>query len=153
MLTRQELLKRVVYDPVTGSFSCAKTGKLKGSVEPRGYVQIGIGYKVYYAHRLAWLYVHGCFPEGDIDHIDGNRSNNTISNLRDVSRSVNLQNKRRAEKTNLLGLMGVSKNTKGYRARIKVNGVERHIGTFNTPEEAHEAYLREKRLIHAGCTI
>jgi len=87
-------------------------------------------------------------PDGDIDHIDGDRSNNKLSNLRIVTRAENMQNQRKAKGNSRIGLLGVSANKGRWMARIKRNGVMRHIGTFDTPQQAHAAYIAEKRVFH-----
>jgi len=116
--------------------------------------------KIYLAHRLAWLYVHGVMPKKNIDHINGVKTDNRIENLRDVAQSVNLQNLQRARKNRKSSrLLGVSHSNRGtclarpYRARIVVDGRELSLGTFATEQEAHQAYLAAKRIHHEGCVI
>lgn len=105
-------------------------------------------------HRLAWLYVHGEFPKAFIDHMDGDRLNNAISNLRDVSKTVNGQNMRKATKRSMTGYLGVSVAPRGkFVASISVQGKYRYLGFFDTAELAHESYLAAKRELHEGCTI
>jgi hypothetical protein len=121
-----------------------------------GYVSIGVDAKRYLAHRLAWLFVYGKWPDKHIDHIDGNTSNNRLNNLRDVSVVVNAQNRTRCNKQRRSGsgLLGAHRHFDGsWRARIRVNGKTVHIGLYKTPQEAHEAYLAYKRIHHAGCTL
>ena len=127
-----------------------------GCLEPNGYIRICICGKTRFgAHRL--IYAMFFYDPGnlDIDHIDGNRSNNMIENLRAVNRYVNNQNLRTAlsnNKSNLLGV-GFSKQTGKFRSRIIINKKEKYLGLFNTPEEAHSAYINAKRKHHEGCTI
>src|SRR4051812_40825019 len=104
MVTQERLKQVLVYSPESGLFT--RRGRVAGTTY-RGRINIFIDYRGYLAHRLAWLYVHGRWPIGDIDHIDGNASNNAISNLREVSRSVNMQNQRRARSDSRTGLLGV----------------------------------------------
>jgi len=113
-------------------------GTIAGT-ETRGRVQIKICGRLHRAHRLAWLYVYGKWPDKCIDHIDGNATNNRINNLRDVDHSVNNSNRHRCQRNNKLGVLGVSEasNKCGYRARIG----HKHIGTFKTIEMAKEAYM------------
>ena len=162
-LLDQEVLKSILsYDANSGEFTWLKnTRRLKagdkaGTTNGSGYRQICIAGKIYNAHRLSWLYVHGKIPEFDIDHIDGNRLNNSLANLRHVSRSVNLQNQRsiRAGKISDAGL-GASfiKRTGKWHSRIKVNGRQISLGCFTTSEEAHLKYLDAKRKLHEGCSI
>ena len=108
------------------------------------------------AHRLVWLYVYGTWPTNHIDHINGNCLDNRLANLRDVTRSVNLQNMRHAmsskKHTDLIGAMWHA-STRKWRALIKVNGKQVSLGYFSTDLEAHQAYLIGKRRLHEGCTI
>lgn len=102
------------------------------------------------------MYVTGEWPEINVDHRDGDPSNNRFSNLRDVAQQVNVQNVRKGTKRNLSsGLLGVSFHARDrlWRARIYKDGKDIVLGYFKTPEAAHAAYLSAKRDIHAGCTI
>ena len=148
------------YDQITGSFTWlaltsrrVKVGDVAGWKTSIGYIRINVLGRAYQAHCIAWLHFYGAWPTADIDHIDGNPSNNAIANLRDVSHSVNLQNQQRAQRCNNSGFLGVSRRGSCWRAQITADGKKRHIGTFNTPELAHAAYLEAKRKLHAGCTI
>lgn len=160
-MTQSELKALLHYDPETGVFAWLprpriRGGKVAGNVSPDGYWRIGLGgrpSKLFLAHRLAWLYMTGEWPRLDIDHINGDKTDNRWSNLRDVTRSVNLQNQRRARSDSTSGLLGAHKNGRGWSARIYVDGVKRHLGTFATAAEAHAHYLEAKRRVHEGCTI
>ena len=99
------------------------------------------------------MYMTGEWPNGEVDHIDTNSMNDAWANLRDVSRQVNQQNQRKPLKTNKLGFLGVSKYGNGYLARIHANGVTKCLGTYSTPEKAHEVYLSAKRDLHTGSTL
>lgn len=158
----QLYLKSVIrYVPETGEFfwvrpkgGCAN-GRQAGTMREDGRRNImidGVGYR---AHRLAWIYQYGVLPSGDIDHIDGDPSNNRISNLRDVTRSVNMQNQRRARADNKTGFLGAYKcsRTGRYIAEIAIEGKPKRLGVFDSPELAHKAYVEAKRRIHIGCTI
>lgn len=93
-------------------------------------------------------------PKEQIDHINGNRMDNRIANLRCVSASVNQQNQRRPHRTNSTGYLGVVPVRRGqFRAQIWVSGAAKNLGTFDTPQEAHAVYLHAKRLRHEGCTL
>ena len=155
-----EAIKRVLrYDPESGEFWWTDeapkkvAGKLANAKDKLGYVCLKINGKMYKAHRLAWSFVHGKFPNGDIDHINGNPSDNRISNLRLVSHSVNLQNQRKARADSATGVLGVRKNGSGYRAEIRVCGKRINLGTYPTTELAHIAYVDAKRKHHEGCTL
>lgn len=155
-LTAQRLREVVSYDAATGCFVRVGTGKPAGTVKSNGYLHFSVDGKKYGAHRLAWLFVHGAFPEGDIDHIDGDRKNNAIGNLRDVCRAVNLQNLRVAKSHNKsTGLLGAyfHKPSGRYTSRIQSMGKDKHLGMFDTAEAAHAAYLAAKRSMHEGNTL
>ena len=152
----QDVLKSLLnYDPETGEFTWlinkgrAKAGSIARYSDSYGYLRIKINKKDYFAHRLAWLYVYGEFPENDIDHIDGDRSNNSISNLRKATRSENLQNLALSISNNS-GFIGVhfKKSAKKYVARIRVEGRHKHLGYYDTAELASEAYKEAKRKFH-----
>jgi hypothetical protein len=160
-LTKEKLQELLDYDPENGifkwnvDFKKNKKGCIAGGLNPYGYIHIIIGRKTYMAHRLAWLYVHGKHPSADIDHINCVKTDNRIVNLREASRYENLQNQKRAHSNNKSGLLGVyfDKSQGKFRSRIRVNGVAKHVGLFDTKEEAHEAYIEAKRRFHPFSTI
>ena len=147
------------YDPETGEFRSLvnrgpiKVGQKLGGIALHGYLHVQIDGRIYLGHRLAWLYVHGHWPEFSIDHIDGNRLNNTISNLRLAERSINQQNQRRPRSDNTSGYLGVSRAWGRWGARIKHGNKHKHLGLFDTPELAYQAYLSAKRQFHEGNTL
>lgn len=147
------------YDPGTGAFEWridnggSAAGEPAGRVRADGYVAIWIDGKPYRGHRLAWLYMHGEWPAKQIDHINGMRSDNRFSNLRDVSQQTNIQNKRIANRNNKANLLGVSFHAGRWEAFISHNRKSVYLGRFSTPEQAHDAYVRAKRQVHAGCTL
>lgn len=161
-ITQSQLHEMLNYDPQTGVFTWRthpskkvriRVGDVASSVSTAGYAVIKIFGKPYLAHRLAFLYMRGEWPKNQIDHIDGNRLNNRIENLRDVTAFVNMQNQRRALANNSCGVLGVTRVGNRFQARIKTNRIKVHLGTFATPEEAHYAYLTAKRIRHEGCVI
>lgn len=159
-ITVDELRRLFTYDAKAGTFirrirmgSAYPAGQIAGSRGPRQYTSLGVNGKSYLAHRLAWLYMTGEWPSGHIDHIDGNTENNRFANLRDVSRELNLQNQKSCHKGNKSGYLGVFPNGRGWSAQITVAGDQRHLGTYPTPQRAHEVYLAAKRADHATCTI
>lgn len=98
--------------------------------------------------------VTGTWPEFEIDHKDGVRTNNRWSNLRDVSRGTNQQNQRRVRSDSTTEIQGVGMTPSGrFRARITLNGKQFLLGCFGTKEEAHEMYVEAKRLLHLGNTL
>ena len=144
---------KLSYNPKTGEFvwqqspaRAVKAGSVAGFTHPSGHRYISICGRSYSAHRVAWLYVYGAWPHLQIDHIDGNPANNSISNLREVTRTQNLQYARKARRDNRSGLLGVSyrNDNKKWQARIQRNGVSVSLGVFDTPEEAHLVYLMYK---------
>lgn len=160
MISAERLRELIEYGPETGIFvwrvrrSGVTAGAVAGSPHSHGYQQIRVDGTIYLSHRLAWLHFYGVWPTGQIDHRDGDRANNRIANLRDVTRSVNGQNQRRAMSTNKsCGLLGVNSHQGRWRARIRIDGKYRCLGLHDTPELAHDAYITAKRIYHEGCTI
>ena len=143
------------YDPLTGVLRWRRRlGKTAGNLDPRGYVSICIDRCREKAHRLAWVYMTGAYPDGDIDHIDGDPSNNRWNNLRDVPHATNSQNQRKGHKGSVSGLLGVYRHSNGkWRAQICYGATRLSLGVFEKPEDAHQAYLAAKRDLHEGCTI
>ncbi len=162
-LTAEELRKLLSYDAETGVFTrrvdCGgiggRAGSVAGTMNDQGYVLVSVKSHQYRAHRLAWLYVTGQWPTGEIDHKNADRSDNRWENLRDVSTTVNAQNKRRAQRNSKTGLLGAcwAMRDKTFIARIKVDGRYRSLGSFESAEQAHAAYVEAKRRLHVGCTI
>jgi hypothetical protein len=148
------------YCPETGTLTrkistSPKTlaGTVAGYIN-EGYVNVVVDKRTMRAHRVAWALYYGKYPDDYVDHIDGNRANNRIANLRDVSKAENCQNQRTAQYGNPTGLLGVHPRP-GYKfqAVISVGGKNKYLGTYATAGEAHEAYLQAKRQLHSSCTI
>lgn len=162
-LTVSRLHELLEYDPETGKFKHRRMrpgvkhpNRMAGCFSRAlGYVLIRLDRRLYYAHRLAWLYTHGSWPSDEIDHINGVKTDNRIANLRQADRCLNAQNIRVAPRSNALGFLGVRFNsiTDMYISSIELNGRDIQLGSFASPEEAHAAYLTAKRLLHRGCTI
>lgn len=163
-LTAEEARSRLNYDSETGILTWKKLrnkrriGEEAKSLDVAGYVQVNISGTLVKGHRLAWLLHYGDWPDGDIDHINGVRNDNRISNLRCVSPKVNCQNQRVGSRPSVTGLIGVHLQDRGrpnkrYRAKIYVDGRQIHLGGYATPEEAHAAYVLAKRKHHEGCTL
>jgi len=130
-----------------------KAGTPLGHSSKNGYKLAGVDYVLYKLHRLIWLWHYGEFPENHLDHIDGNPANNRIENLRNATDSQNMQNQRKARINNKLGIQGVYKVNNRFRAVLTTKGKSKHIGYFPTAEEAHQAYIMEKRNSHSFSTI
>lgn len=153
-LTQNDLKKFLSYDSLSGDFTWmvsrgkVKDGNIAGYLCPNGYIQIGIYYKEYYAHRLAWLYTTGKFPKKHIDHINRNKADNRFSNLRECDVQQNLIN-RAIQKNNTSGYKGVSwfhKRSK-WVCSIKYNRKTIYIGTFDCKREAARAYNKKAKEI------
>jgi hypothetical protein len=147
MIEHSELLKLVHFDSTTGAFTwkvktCSKVipGKEAGGLNSHGYRQIKINRTFFYGHRLAWFYVYGQWPEQEIDHINGNPSDNRIVNLRLATRTQNNQNKL-ARVDNSLGIRGVykRKDTGKFKAEIRVNKRLISLGCFDSINDAELA--------------
>lgn len=140
-------LKRTLhYEPETGIFKWLvspatniKVGTQAGTLVGDGYVVIRVFGKAYKAHRLAWLYMTGEWPEHTVDHRDLCRSNNRWENLRSATYS---QNRANTPSENQTGFRGVQKNKSGYWAKIKIKGKTILLGKHDTAEDAHRAYMK-----------
>ena len=154
--------KMIRYDPESGKFywlvqrgRAIKPGdQVKGSVS-HGYLIISIDRKMYLAHRLAWFLTYKQFPKNQIDHINYDKLDNRLCNLREASSSENQWHKK-IQKNNSSGFKGVSlhKKTGVYRARIKKFHKELSFGYYATPKEAHDAVQEARQMLHnefAGC--
>lgn len=160
-LTAERARELLDYDPETGVFTrrlqrmkFAK-GSVAGYSTSLGYIDIGVDRRKYKAHRIAWLITHGSWPVSELDHINGDKTDNRLVNLRESTRSLNIQNTRVARRNNGTGVLGVhwNKKLKKFSAKISVAGKARYLGSFQTAEAAHQAYLVAKRQLHPGNTI
>lgn len=158
-LTCARLRELLHYDPDTGRFTwrvrkanCVQIGDVAGS-SLRNRMVVMIDWRPYGLHRLAFLYMTGAWPKGQVDHIDGDWTNNRWANLRDVSASINQQNKRRAHRNNKTGFLGVCYHKGRFQATIQVAGRSLHLGRFDSAEQAHAAYVEAKRKLHPGGTL
>lgn len=152
----QERLKQVLhYNHDTGLFTRLGNGPDNvGSIDGWGYLKIQVDYKIYCAHRLAFLYMTGKWPKNQVDHINTIKLNNWWSNLREANNQQNQENIRKARKQNKCGFLGVSSlSGNRFQATISIKGKKRHLGVFKTPEEAHQCYLIAKRQIHEFNTL
>lgn len=148
-LTADQARQHFMVDEETGQLIRTKTvasnaviGSVAGSLDKLGYLRVHVLGKKYSVHRIVWLVVRGEFPNGDIDHINGVKTDNRICNLREVSKMENQRNKALG-KNNRSGFIGVSfsKRDNMWNAQIVIRKKAIHIGTFKTPDEANTARL------------
>jgi hypothetical protein len=129
----------------------SKRGLMKHKIDKDGYHQIGLWngkQQWFYIHRLVYQHYGKDWDETlTVDHIDGNKSNNRIENLRMATRTEQNYNQL-VRKTNKLGVKGVSKHGNKYRAKIRIDGKKVHLGYFDTAEEATNAFQTKARELH-----
>lgn len=151
-LTSQWLRDNLVYEPSTGVFMWKVRGpgrimgKILGTEVWPGYLTMKVDGTIYYAHRIAWLYVHGKWPEHHLDHIDGDKSNNAIENLREATSAQNAAS--RPTKRRVASSRGVMPHGAGFVARIHHGGKRHYLGYFPTAKAAQEAYELAAKRIH-----
>lgn len=150
------------YNPNTGEFHWkikptknSRVGQKAGGIKGQGYGYIQYLKKMYSMSHLAWLHFYGKYPAMYIDHINGDRFDNRIANLREATPAENVQNIRKAPSNSSHGFLGASfdKEKNKWRARIRVNGKKISLGRYNTPEEASSAYIDAKRKHHPFNTL
>lgn len=175
VLTAEYVRAILLFNPETGQFSWRKrsadmfrdgqfskeracgiwntrfAGKLTGHAHPDGGVRLHIDGKTYWAHRIAWLYAYGRNPTAEIDHKDGDSSNNKISNLREASRAENARNVSLCS-ANTSGFKGVSwhKRRAKWTAQIGFNKKQIHLGVFDRAEDAAAAYKNAASKLHGA---
>lgn len=150
MLTYDRARELFEYDPETGNLlrkvrygrPCTPPKPMR-TLDKRGYFQVNIKGEVLKVHRVVWLLAYGSFPNGYLDHINGDKTDNRLSNLRVVSHRENIRNSK-ARSNSTTGLKGVRRtaNPNRWRAGVKVADRHIHLGYFDTPEEAHLAYCK-----------
>jgi hypothetical protein len=159
-LTPARIRELLDFDAASGAFTWrttrgrARAGEVAGALRPDGYRSICIDGAHYLAHRLVVFMVTGVWPV-NADHKNGDRGNNSVSNLRAVSVRVNRQNQRAAKRNSMSGLIGAYFDARAGRwySNIRANGRRIPLGRFDSAAEAHQAYVSAKRLLHEGCTI
>jgi Demerecviridae HNH endonuclease len=152
----KEICELLEYNPETGEFRWsralsgrngkARRGAIAGSLHSGGYIEIGIAGQRYFAHRLAWYFVHGVWPRDEIDHINTDKTDNRIANLREATSQQNHWNcgpRRR----NASGIKGVywDKRRQCWQAGIRVSGKNIHLGSFKTKEAAAHARVEAEK--------
>ena len=153
MLLKQECLKKLFYDAANGIFIWKfngtrgiKAGDVAGSKMSDGYIMLSVSGKKVLAHRVAWFFSYGEFPYGHIDHINRNKSDNRILNLRLASPEQNAQNRTKNSK-NTSGYKGVTwhKRDKKWQAAITVKGKVLHLGYYLKVEDAYASYVKASK--------
>ncbi len=144
-LSSQNVRERFRYDRTDGIFT-TRTGTVAGFIHKKdGYRRLKIKGVSYLAHRLAWLYETGKWPVHEIDHINGDRADNRIINLREANDAENARNAKKRKRAKHQ-LKGIAQQRNGrWMARIRVNTALIYLGTFDTPDEAHSAYRTAAR--------
>lgn len=144
-ITQERLKELFYYNPGDGHFRHriarrgVQVGTIAGTINTGGYIQIKVDRRKYMAHRLAFLYMTGDFPNNQIDHCDLNKTNNRWANIREATATQNQANMRAR---GAIPLKGVCEYKGKYLARIQVGGKKKHIGSFSTAEDAHTAYMK-----------
>jgi hypothetical protein len=158
-----EYLRRLfAYDPVTGELTRrTRAGKMAAGssayrLDHGRYVVKVAEFGVFASTRVIWLVHFGAAPTRDVDHINGDPTDNRLCNLRDVPTHINTQNRRTASKNSRTGVLGVSPSSRypgWFRADIHTGGRQKALGHFSTMEEAQQVYVQAKREMHPGCTL
>jgi len=151
----EHLRQSFTYFHNTGVLIRNSNGNHINGKDAYGYIQLGYRKKVYKAHRIIWAIVHNEFPIGYIDHKNGNRADNRICNLREVTYQQNCHNQYKIRKQNKSGFIGVcwNKRSSKWQAGIHVNGSYLYLGVFLTKEDAHNKYLEAKKIHHPTSLI
>lgn len=158
-LTTERLKELLHYDPDTGIFTWRVDrgamrckGARTGTPDATGYLMIRVDYVIYKAHRLAWLYMTGKWPESIVDHINGNKADNCWNNLRSATHVLNAANSRRRSTTKRFRGVRFNKDcpNRPYSVCIGHDNQRIYLGSFATAEEAYAAYCKEARLLRGN---
>jgi hypothetical protein len=149
-ITQEHLREMLSYHAASGQFvwksplsNRVKVGAIAGATTKNGYIVIGLHGKLVYAHRVAWFYMTGGWPKHQIDHVNGDRQDNRWDNLRLATPQQNSANSKRPV-TNGSGYKGAYKTRNGrFQAKVEANGASIYLGTFDSAEDAHAAYMEE----------
>lgn len=160
MLTFEEVSRLLAYEPETGILrwvkspnSRIKVSSKAGSKSGFGYVKLKINRKEYFAHRIAWLLHYGHWPSGQIDHIDNDRANNAIANLRVCTASQNQRNQK-IRRSNSSGIKGVywDANLGKWKVQVRGDGRIQYGGHYTSISDA-ECAARDLRIrLHGDYT-
>lgn len=150
-MTQQELKNIISYNELNGNFYWKRGMRyntLAGNIRPDGYIIIQINNKRYYAHRLAWFYYYGYFPENFIDHINKNTTDNRICNLREVSNQCNLRNsKNRCDNKSTVTGINWNKEKSKWEVKININQKTFYLGRFIDFNEAVSTRLAAEQCL------
>lgn len=158
MISAEVVLSHLDYDKAKGTFywrrTCGrkKQGAEAGHINHNGYRVICINNRKIMAHKLVWLVEHGAYPAQELDHINRQRCDNRIENLRRATRELNMRNRGR-NKNNAVGMKGVFAHQRGYRARIMHKGRLIDLGVFPSPREAAIAYSAAEKVCEIFCQV
>lgn len=149
------------YDPDTGLFlyfrsrGKMKAGQMAGTKNKWGHIEINFKQKKYQAHRLAWRFHYSECPNGIIDHINREESDNRICNLRLSTCLENMHNRDKPHPINKTGLIGANfkKKTGKWSSQIRFNYKIINLGSYDTAEQAHQAYMKEKSKLHKAYAL
>lgn len=155
-ITAEQVREYFDYDHSTGELIWKKEpggakrfGTFAGTLDNQGYIAVRFKGTIHRAHRLVWLWVHGDWPDGQVDHINQQKTDNRIENLRVVSNAENRQN------TSARGctFMGDKPRKKPWKAELTVDGVRHLLGYYATETEAKIAYYAAKREMHPFAVV
>lgn len=139
------------FDRRDRAFNKQFAEKPAGSKNADGYLTVSMMWegrrRTLYAHRVAFALTFGRYPDGDVAHIDGDKTNNCPANLREASRAENKLN-RGVRKDNVLGVKGVTQRGRKFEARVAIGGKSRYLGLFGTAEAASRAYAEAAAELH-----
>ena len=152
-ITYENIARLLTYNSKTGVLrwlvnanSSIRAYSVAGCNKHKGYIRVKIMKRLYAAHHLAWVLHYGTWPTKNLDHINGDRSDNRIRNLREANRSQQCWNSIGRSK---LGFpKGVSTCHNRYKAQIEIDGRTIYLGVYDTPDEAHAAYCSYAKDIH-----
>ena len=148
MIAISELRQYIEYDPTYGKLIYCKTGKVANSKTSKGYIRLKINGQEILGHRAAWALTFNSWPHGFIDHINENKLDNRLCNLRVTTHAENLHNQHLPTCRSTTGIRGVSKSRNKFKVHICTNKHNQYIGTFNTLKQAEQAYLAAKLQQH-----
>ena len=157
------LHERLIYDPASGelrwrpapifgeAWNTRYAGKVAGGRNSDGYFSLCLTYRGrelrLLAHRIAFAMAYERWPVNEIDHKNRVRSDNRLANLREATDAQNSQNQKK-HATNTSGYVGVTRQGRCWRAKIRVAGKRKHLGNFASIEDAGRAYLAAKQRLH-----